>query len=96
MSDEQPHQDWPMIRSAGLHVDLMSNFDHEVDHDVAQRLQSEKVRASYAGWNFNAECWFESGEYYAAVYQYHVYQKTLHADTPEELMILVSNEFGYE
>lgn len=75
---------------------LMSNFDHEVDQHVAERLQAEKVRAKYAGWNFNADCWFENGEFYAAVYCYHRYQTTFHADTPEELMILVSNKYGYE
>ncbi len=89
MTDLLEVPDWPMI-----HEDLMSNFDHEVDAEVAQRLRTEQVLAPYPGWDFHADCWFADDQFHAAVFVYHVHRATLSADTPQELMELVSNEYG--
>lgn len=75
---------------------LMSNFDHEVDQDVAQELRNNQAMAKYAGWNFNADCWFADGQFHAAVHVYGVHRATVSADTPEALMELVSNTFGWD
>jgi hypothetical protein len=96
MSELVKPPDWPILRGEdGWTVALMSNFDHEVDEEVAEKLRTENARAEYPGWNFNAECWFADGQFHAAVRTYHVHRETFSADTPEELMELVSGRFGW-
>jgi hypothetical protein len=90
MSELEDYPNWPEIDN------LMSNFDREVDQDVAQRLQTEQVIANYPGWNFNAYCWFKDGLFYAAVRRYGTHVATISAETPAELMENVSNEFGWD
>lgn len=91
MTDVLQQPDWPMLDEA-----LMSNFDREVDRDVARQLRDGQVMAKYAGWNFNADCWFADGLFHAAVYRYHAHCDTMSAETPEELMTLVSDEYGWD
>lgn len=91
MTDLLQVPDWPMLDD-----DLMSNFDYEVDQGVARQLRDGEVMAKYAGWNFNADCWFADGLFHAAVYRYHALAATMSAATPEELMTLVSDEFGWD
>ena len=89
---------WPMLRSQHdiFGATLMSNCDREVDQNIAQRLRTEQVLAKYAGWNFNADCWFADGWFCAAVYTHHVHRATFSARTPEDLMQLVSEQFGWD
>jgi hypothetical protein len=84
------HPDWPEI---GI---LMSNFDCKVDTEVADRLRKEQVIASYTGYNFYAYCWFQDGLFHADVWLYSSHVDTMSAETPEELMKEVSDEFGWE
>lgn len=86
----QEPPDWPMLDD-----DIMSNFDHEVDQAVAQKLRDEKVLAPYPGWDFWACCWFSKGQFHAAVNTYRVHRATISAATPEELMKAVSDKFGW-
>lgn len=88
--------DWPMLQDehGWPGRELMSNFDHEVDHEVAQRLRSEEVLAGYPGWNFYATCWFADGQFHAEVSCHGVHRATISAETPEKLMKMVSEAFG--
>lgn len=87
----QDRPGWPILDDT-----LMSNFDREVDGAVAQQLRDGQVCARYAGWNFNATCWFADGQFHAAVYCYHVHRATMSADTPAKLMRVVSEAFGWD
>jgi hypothetical protein len=82
--------DWPEID------ELMSNCDHEVNQEVAQRLKADGVIARYSAWNFNALCWFCDGQFHAAVSVFHDHVATISADTPEDLMRDVSKQFGWD
>lgn len=81
--------DWPKVDS-----DLMSNFDREVDREVEQRLRNEKVIAGYPGWNFHATCWYTNGLFHAQVGVYNVHVDTFSAPTPDDLMVLVCQQYG--
>lgn len=83
--------DWPMLDD-----ELMSNFDREVNAGIADQLRSRDVMARYAGSNFSADCWFADGQFHAAVHRYHAHVATMSAETPEELMDLVSDEYGWD
>jgi hypothetical protein len=98
MSETQVTQpDWPFLHGGneGLFgTVLMSNFDHQVDLAVAQRLKDEQGIAEYTAWNFHAECWFADGQYHALLCQHGIARATLSANTPEELMTLCCKGFG--
>jgi hypothetical protein len=83
--------DWP---DAG--DELMSNYDHEVNHDIAEKLRTGEFTADYPAWNFRATCWFQRGQFHARVKRHKVVQGIWSADTPEKLMAAISSEFGYE
>jgi hypothetical protein len=72
----------------------MSNFDHKVDRQVADRLRNGDLVAHYPGDRFHATCWHAGGLFHAAVFTWHFHRVTLSAETPEELMRLVSDRFG--
>jgi hypothetical protein len=88
--------DWPLLPGSWSGKTLMSNFDHEINQEVAQQLRDGEFMAKYSGWNFNADCWFADEQFYAAVYVYHTHRATFHAKTPQALMMLVSNAFGWD
>jgi hypothetical protein len=92
--------DWPWARYSddqGLCGDvLMSNYDGEINEDVAEALRSGQYLAEYTGWNFHATCWFADGLFHAEVSVYHVHRATISAETPAKLMKAVSEAFGYE
>jgi hypothetical protein len=41
-----------------LDGDVISNFDHEIDDDIAAELQKKEAFSRYPGWNFNARVWW--------------------------------------
>jgi len=90
-SDTLSMPDWPVLDDS-----LMSNFDHEVDEDVAAKLQSGQFLAEYPGWNFHATCWFADGQFHARVMQYCAVRGIYSSGTPKELMDAISSEFGYD
>lgn len=75
--------------------DVMTNFDHSIDADIAERLKSGGV-AGYPGLNFHGIVWFSDGQYHCAVKVYRDHVGTISADTCEDLMYVVSEEFGYD
>lgn len=91
MSDLLHIPDWPMLDD-----ELMSNFDHEVNQQMAQRLRHDQVTARYPAWNFFAHCWFADDQFHAAVLVYHEHVGSFSADTPEELMKAVSDAYGWD
>lgn len=77
--------------------EVMSNFDHEVDKEVAKKIQDGGYYASYPAWNFHGVVWYDKTEsmYRCEVWTYRQYQKTV-SGTLIEIMEKVSEEFGYE
>lgn len=88
--------DWPVLPGEPFGKTLMSNFDHDVDQEVAQQLRDGQVMVKYPGWNFFAACWFADEQFHAGVYVLDDHRATISASTPEELMAAVSDEFGEE
>ena len=75
--------------------ELMSNFDHIVDKNVAEKLKkTPNIMAGYPGWNFYAYCWFKEGKYHALVLTYQQPREVFSEDTPEELMQEICMEYG--
>ncbi len=75
----------------------MSNFDHLVEPGLAEAIGDGEHMADYAGWEFHANVYLGGeGVYVADVHRYHVHVDFITAPSPEELMIEVSEKWGYE
>jgi hypothetical protein len=89
--------EWPFVQAEdqGIYGGiLMSNFDHEVNEAVAERMKSEHVLAEYTGYHFHAVCWYLGEQYHAEVSVYGIPRATISADTPQEVMREVCEAFG--
>jgi len=73
---------------------LMSNFDHEINHQTANRIKGTKHFSRYAGWNFNGKVWWDNGKWNCEVWCYGSFQTTFTEDTLEEIMEVVCEKFG--
>ena len=78
--------------------DIMSNFDKVADHTVTLLLQTYpgKAVARYPGWNFCSYVWHENGKFHCQVWVYNRPVEEISAVTPEEIMTLVSDKYGYD
>jgi hypothetical protein len=75
---------------------IMSNFDREIVHATADSIKEKPFYSGYAGWNFHGKVWWQDGQWHCEVWQYRSYVETFSAQTLEEIMTLVSDEYGYE
>ena len=79
--------------------EVMSNFDHQIEIEIADRLQKEAgTWARYPGWNFNGRVWWnrEEAVWQCEVWQYHVPLEIISASSPKDLMNEVSDKYGWE
>lgn len=76
--------------------DVMTNFDHSIDYELAPQLIGENSYASYPAWDFHGSVWHEEGQYHCEIWQYRSYQETISAETLGEIMDIVSGEYGSE
>lgn len=76
----------------------MSNLCHDIDDglDAALRANPEKFFGRHAAVNFNGLVWFKDGRFHEEVWRYHEIVKIVSADSLEDLMTAVNDEFGYE
>ena len=76
----------------------MSNFDGKIDDGLAEALIAGegKVYASHAAWNFNGKVYYRDGMFHEDVWRYHSLKETISAETLQELMSAVNDEYGYE
>jgi len=80
----------------GIGESVMSNFDHTIDTEVAEKLKEGKYYSDYPGWNFYGEVWYDSGKWKCEIRRYHVHVETIMADTLEEIMEQNSEKYGYD
>jgi len=76
--------------------DIMTNFDHSIEKDAETRLKNENIYGDYPAWNFHGKVWFEQDEFHCEVWQYGNIKEIISANTLEELMNQVSNQYGQE
>lgn len=75
----------------------MSNFDHEVEDGVEDRLRNERVFTHYGAWNFNGKVWWGSeGAFSCQVWVYGSPVATVRAASLEDLMRECSEEWGWD
>lgn len=83
-----------MLIDSGFEV--MSNFDHEINYEVADLIKASGEYAGYPGWGFYGYVYYLEGLWYCEVRVYGSVSGTLCADSLEELRELVCNEYGWD
>ena len=75
---------------------VMSNFDGKIDTEIAEVLKKENKYSQYAGWNFCGWIWWDkkTEEWYCKVMVYRSHRETVKAKTLEEIMEIVSSNYG--
>jgi hypothetical protein len=76
----------------------MSNFDHSIDDGFEDDLRGGQVVGEYAGWEFNAQVWFDqdSEEFVCEVWRYGAAVEVVRASSLQEIMSQVSDRWGWE
>ncbi len=73
---------------------VMSNADHSIKSDIADKLKTGKFYAQYAGWNFCGYVFWDKNQWACEIWVYHNHEKTIKAETLSEIMDIVSEEYG--
>lgn len=74
---------------------VMTNFDHTIDWEVAEALTAPDAYGTYSAWNFFGEAlWREGEQFHCEIWRYHQHVGTISAESLEELMGLASDEWG--
>lgn len=78
--------------------DVATNYDHTINHEVADELMNGNYWAQYSGWDFCGYVWYDKEEkkWCCEVWTYHVHRETVEADTLEAIMKTVSESYGYD
>lgn len=76
---------------------VMTNFDHEIDQDVADRLKIVEMSADYAAGNFNGQVWWDRADetYKCEVWRFHIPVEVTWGTLPE-IMQNLSERYGWE
>lgn len=74
----------------------LSNFDFSIDDGVEDSLRSGKFQATYSGWNFNGQVWWDGKNFCCQPWTYHMPNDVIRANSLNELMHAVSSVYGYE
>jgi hypothetical protein len=75
-------------------LDIMSNFDHEINPDAEEFLKNHKVYGDYPAWNFHGSVWFENGMFHCEIWQYHSHVDTISESSLAEIMESASDLYG--
>ena len=76
--------------------EVMTNLDHSIDEEIAERLKNEEIWAQYSAWDFCGYVWWnrESNQWSCMIWVYRSHVETIHADTLEEIMEEASKRHG--
>ena len=76
--------------------DVISNFDHQIDYDVAEKLKTGKYVSGYPALGYHAKVIYCDGEYIARIKRYQSIQGYVKSKSINGLMELCCDEYGYE
>lgn len=84
-----------LVETGAEHVGTgMTNFDHSIEPGFEEALREGKY-GNYAGWDFHGTVWFDGKQFCCEVWRYGSPMEVLRADTLPELMVEVSEKYGY-
>jgi hypothetical protein len=76
----------------------MTNYDHEIEDGMLEALTENqgKVYGNHCGYNFCGYVYYHDGKFHEEVMRYGIHVGTMSADSLDELMTVVNNEYGWE
>ena len=75
--------------------EIMSNCDGLINRDTEKGIKDKPLFSSYPGWNFCGKVWWQDNRWFCEVWQYKAWTETISADTLEDIMEKVSDEYGH-
>ena len=83
---------------AELDDDVMSNFDHRIDAELAECLKTAEAFARYAGWDFNGRVWWarDVERWRCEVWCYCTPVAVVEASSLEDIMSEVCERWGVD
>lgn len=75
---------------------VYSDFDHQLDQEVAQQLKSGEVYAQHAGGSFCGYVYFKDGMWFEEIWQYNEHIETLSDKDLKTLICEAIDRFGAE
>jgi hypothetical protein len=80
-----------------LRPSVYSNFDHDLDTEVAEKLkeQAGEVYAQHAAWNFCGYIWFENETWHEEVWVHGSAVETRSEEKLEDLIDSVNQSYGH-
>ncbi len=76
---------------------VYSNFDHELDEEIAARLANEDgTAAEHSAWEFHGDIWREGERWFNLIMCHHCHVATIEADTLRDVIDQANAEFGTE
>lgn len=76
--------------------DVMSNFDHSINKDIAKQLKETNSYAGYPAWDFHGMVWYQNGQYHCEIKRYRCHIDTISNEDLKEIMNEASDKYGYE
>lgn len=78
--------------------DVMSNFDHQIEENIAEKLKTTAAFARYPGWDFNGRVWWarDVGRWRCEVWCYCAPVAVVEASELSEIMAEVCERWGYD
>lgn len=85
-----PLPNWEVIDQ-----EVMSNFDHEINIEIAEYLKRDDVIAYYSAWGFSGLVWFDKKDqvYKCRVSRYHN-PVAGYSGTLQQIMEAASGDYG--
>lgn len=65
---------------------IMSNVDHKIHYDIAEKVKNNKFYSAYPGWNFYGKLWWHDNKWNCEIMCYLCYTITLSSESLEEIM----------
>ena len=77
---------------------VMSNLTHSINKKVARILKQGKFYSQYSSKNFEGYVWWnkELQTWFCEIWQDHIHKETVNAGSLEEIMLKVSEKYGYD
>ena len=74
----------------------MSNMDHRIDEGFEDNLRTKKFYGQHAAYDFCGYVWFDGKKFHEEVWVYNSHVNTISADSLQEIMEDVNEQYGYE
>ena len=72
----------------------MSNFDHEIEEGLDEKLREGNTFACYTAWDFLGRVWHDGDQFCCEIWQYMSIKEIIKAPCLEKLMEACSEKYG--